>query len=242
MHTPSAAEVVEVWERYQHWSPPERAVAIARLAHRETVLPAVEDESVGDRDRALLALRRRMFGDRLPMVLTCPACKNDLELVLSISALLDSEKQDDGHVRLAVEGLHVTARQPTSRDLVDAAATGNREAARWVLIERCVEATDTHGTAVPVGELPASLLDSVGDALGAADPLADVVVRTACAICGHESGAALDVPLYLWAEFTVTAQRVIWDVHALATAYGWRESDILEMSAVRRQAYLDLIP
>jgi hypothetical protein len=29
------------------------------------------------------------------------------------------------------------------------------------------------------------------------------------------------------------------DVHLLATSYGWRESDILAMSAVRRQFYIE---
>ena len=31
------------------------------------------------------------------------------------------------------------------------------------------------------------------------------------------------------------------EVHVLASSYGWRESDILNMSAWRRQYYLDLI-
>ena len=31
------------------------------------------------------------------------------------------------------------------------------------------------------------------------------------------------------------------DVHALASQYGWRESDILRMSARRRQFYLEMI-
>ena len=30
------------------------------------------------------------------------------------------------------------------------------------------------------------------------------------------------------------------DVHALASAYGWTESDVLGMTSVRRQAYLSL--
>jgi hypothetical protein len=31
------------------------------------------------------------------------------------------------------------------------------------------------------------------------------------------------------------------DVHALATAYGWREADIVAMSPWRRQVYLDMV-
>jgi hypothetical protein len=31
------------------------------------------------------------------------------------------------------------------------------------------------------------------------------------------------------------------EVHRMASAYGWREADILAMSAFRRQRYLELI-
>jgi hypothetical protein len=31
------------------------------------------------------------------------------------------------------------------------------------------------------------------------------------------------------------------DVHELASAYGWRESEILALSPQRRQAYLELV-
>jgi hypothetical protein len=33
---------------------------------------------------------------------------------------------------------------------------------------------------------------------------------------------------------------MLYDVHALASAYGWREADVLAMSPMRRQVYLEL--
>jgi hypothetical protein len=32
------------------------------------------------------------------------------------------------------------------------------------------------------------------------------------------------------------------EVHRLARVYGWREADILSMSASRRQFYLEMVP
>jgi hypothetical protein len=45
----------------------------------------------------------------------------------------------------------------------------------------------------------------------------------------------------LWREIESMAGRLLRDVHALASAYGWHEKDILALSPVRRQFYLTLI-
>jgi hypothetical protein len=37
------------------------------------------------------------------------------------------------------------------------------------------------------------------------------------------------------------AQRLLMEVHLLARAYSWRESDILAMSPARRNAYLQQV-
>jgi hypothetical protein len=46
---------------------------------------------------------------------------------------------------------------------------------------------------------------------------------------------------YLWAEVHSWALRTLHEVNVLASAYGWRESDILALSQWRRQAYLEMV-
>ena len=50
--------------------------------------------------------------------------------------------------------------------------------------------------------------------------------------------SALDVPGLVWDEVDAVARRLVDEVHALASAYGWAERDILAMGAARRAAYL----
>jgi hypothetical protein len=50
-----------------------------------------------------------------------------------------------------------------------------------------------------------------------------------------------DIVPYLWTEINAWAMRLLREIHSLATAYGWREADILAMSAVRRHWYLEMI-
>jgi hypothetical protein len=46
---------------------------------------------------------------------------------------------------------------------------------------------------------------------------------------------------YLWTEVRAAARRLLLEVHALASSYGWREADVLEMSPPRRHAYLSMV-
>ena len=64
----------------------------------------------------------------------------------------------------------------------------------------------------------------------------------ACPECGHRWTETFDIVSFLWAELDSCAHRLVGDVHSLASAYGWRESDVLALSPSRRQAYLELVP
>jgi hypothetical protein len=74
-----------------------------------------------------------------------------------------------------------------------------------------------------------------------ADPQADVRLALDCPACGHNFLAAFDVAAYLWSEVNAWAYRLLGEVHSLASAYGWREEDILAMSPWRRRVYLEMV-
>jgi hypothetical protein len=50
----------------------------------------------------------------------------------------------------------------------------------------------------------------------------------------------LDPGEFLWSKVNLQAHRLLQDVHLLARAYGWTESDVLRLGPGRRQAYLEL--
>ncbi len=77
-------------------------------------------------------------------------------------------------------------------------------------------------------------------ALSTCDPQADVRIDLDCASCGHRWTSPFDIARYLWTELETHARRLLYDVHALATAYGWAEADVLAVSPARRRYYLEL--
>jgi hypothetical protein len=50
-----------------------------------------------------------------------------------------------------------------------------------------------------------------------------------------------DAGSFFWSELGAWARRLLHEIHSLARAYGWSESEILTLSPARRQAYLELI-
>jgi hypothetical protein len=73
-----------------------------------------------------------------------------------------------------------------------------------------------------------------------ADPLADIQIRLSCPCCEHRWRASFDIVSFIWTEIEVWVRRVVSDVHTLATAYGWSEREILSLSPLRRQMYLEM--
>jgi hypothetical protein len=89
-------------------------------------------------------------------------------------------------------------------------------------------------------QLPATVRDALARRMGELDPQADVHTRVVCPECAHAWQAVFDIVSFLWAELDGWAQRFLRDVHVLASAYGWREDDVLALSPWRRQIYLQL--
>jgi hypothetical protein len=89
--------------------------------------------------------------------------------------------------------------------------------------------------------LPDSVIQAVLERMGHADPQANLEIELSCPACSHNWQETFDIVSFLWSEITAWAIRILREVHVLASAYGWREADILAMNPRRRQAYLELI-
>ena len=62
-----------------------------------------------------------------------------------------------------------------------------------------------------------------------------------CPACGHAWQTAFDIAAFVWRELDDWAERTLHEIHVIASAYGWTESEILELGARRRQTYVEMI-
>jgi hypothetical protein len=85
------------------------------------------------------------------------------------------------------------------------------------------------------------MVEAVGERLASADPLAETRLALSCPSCRREWNDIFDIGRFLWAEVEAHARHLLWEVHVLASAYGWSEAETLRLSAARRAMYLDLV-
>jgi hypothetical protein len=236
MHPPSAAELLDAWERGLTRSAVERPLLLLAAAGPETAQSAADLArlSIGQRDGRLLTLREWTFGTTLAAVCPCPACGERLELTFRTDEVWVAAGTPQEDLSLSAEEGEVRFRLPDSADLAAVAGDPDRETARRHLLERCL-----------LGSRPddwsEDVLAGVARRMAEADPQADVRLALTCPACGHAWEALFDVAAFLWAEVDAWARRLLREVHTLASAYGWSEADILALSPRRRQFYLDMV-
>jgi hypothetical protein len=235
----SAAGLLAVWEQ-GHWrNPGERAILILAAASTETPAEAWGGVTVGQRDRMLFEVRERTFGRQIEASVRCPACAEALEFSLLTPEMLGDElSRSDPTAAFSWTGAAgmVAFRLPTAGDLaaIGDAATG--EEAEAAIIARCVVETSGDFAA----GFPPELADAISSRIAVADPAAEVLLDLSCPACGHTWQDGFDIAGFFWTELAAQARRLLLEVDTLARAYGWSEADILALSPVRRQAYLQL--
>jgi hypothetical protein len=92
-----------------------------------------------------------------------------------------------------------------------------------------------------VTDLPENIVTTLNEAMAKADPQAVTELRLECPACQHTWTSVFDIVSFLWRELDHWAKHLLLAVHRLASAYGWREEDILAMSTWRRQVYLEML-
>ncbi len=237
MRSLSAAELLAVWERGQGQPPVRKALLLLEAAAPDEPPEALAALPVGQRDARLLRLRAWTLGARLDSLAACPRCGEPLEFAFEADDLLAMPAAEPpATLSLRSDGYEVAFRLPNSLDLAHAGDGGER-----ALLERCLVQVRRRGQDVPAARLPDDVAAAVIDAMAEADPQAEVRLALSCPACGHAWQSTFDIVSYFWKEIEAWAERLLYDVHRLAAAYGWTEADILAMSAWRRQRYLNLI-
>lgn len=245
MRSPTAADVVRVWELGCERASWYRGLLLLAPGYPERSLRQLAALTIGQRNIALFALRERLFGPEVSAVVACPQCGRRSEFAAQVGELCPHQPAADGAAPpaqafgLAISGMQLRCRQLTSDDIARVPAANLGIAANHGLAQRAILEAHSDGAAIAAQALAEPVLRAVGEAVVDNDPMSELMIAVDCADCGHAWSAPFDPVTYLWTEIAGAAQRLLHDVHRLAGAYGWREQDILSMSAVRRKFYIE---
>ncbi|MBT2145752.1 MULTISPECIES: hypothetical protein [unclassified Rhodanobacter] len=241
MHTPTPAQLLQVWERGGDPSAAARGLLLLGCSCDEYSAEAQAALPLGRRDALLLELRERLFGAAIDAVAACPHCAATVEATFRCDDLrLPHADAAASMLEHAARGIRVQFRLPDSRDLLALENCGDAEAARALLLERCVLDARSGDEAHEPRSLPHELQAEIARAMAQADPQADLQLAFRCPHCDHEWQPLFDIARFLWQELHAWALHMLREVDTLAQAYHWAEADILALSPRRRQAYLEL--
>lgn len=237
-----ATELLEVWEQGSSLSLTQRALALLSIACPDLDREALARLSIGWRDGLLLSVRELAFGASLSGITNCPKCGEQLETYFYVEDLRTSTGSATNEpAALSADGYEVRFRLPDSTDLLEVGNQQDAEAARKILLERCVLSARRNAAQLLVGALPEKIVTEIERKMLEMDSQANVQLEFDCPACGEKWSAVFDILAFFWDELDSWARRLLLEVHTLASAYGWRESDILEMSATRRGIYLNMV-
>jgi hypothetical protein len=242
MRSLSAAELLAVWELAVNQAAGKRTLALLAVCSDEASPEELAQLSIGQSDEHLLRLREQIFGSQLAAIATCPACSEALEFEINVADVrIPSGAGANGAIKVERRDYEVLFRLPNNLDISSLNPEADNQTNRQDLLSRCVLGAQCAGVDVSAADLPADIVAAIAERMAEADPQADVQFALSCPECGHGWSAPLDIASFVWIEFNARAVRLLNDVHVLALAYGWSESDILSMNPARRQTYLELV-
>jgi len=239
----SDASLLNTWEQAIHLTYIDRGLLLLSLLDPELSITDSAKLSIGERDSRLLLLREEIFGSRLINTVVCPSCRNKLEWESNTRDLF--LKQPDYNINndefdFSENEFLVKFRLPNSEDIAGVLnySEGVQED---YLIKQCILKAERSGKAIQPDKLPPGLLDKILERMEELDPQADISINLTCPECGNKWTSHFDISAYLWSEINYWAINLMQEVDILARAYGWTETEIINLSPVRRHIYIDLI-
>lgn len=225
----SAARLLALWE------PSSAAPAHQRLEPLVAALfagEAVERDTLGGRNRRLLALHADLNDAPIEARLRCGRCGTDNAFAVPAAEILACPVPDPAARAIVRSGNRRLAfRLPRMEDLK--AAAGDPDDALALIVARC----RIGGT----GSVPAAVVARLAARFEALDPAARILVDLACAECAAPLRASVDLAEFVAADIDRLIDRLQREIHVIARAYGWTESEILAVPAGRRRRYVAMI-
>lgn len=240
MRSLSASELLDIWEAGQQCSHVRQALLLLDRAFPNQSLETLAQLTIGQRDGYILDLRQGLFGNQLTGLAQCPNCQEINEIELQIDTLRRSPLTPlPKSFCLESARYRIEFRLPNSADL-EGLSISSPESMQQTLLEQCLLSIQYEGAACPVESLPSAVIETLLGRMAQVEPQADIQFLLACAECQHHWQMGFDIVAFFWREIDTWARRTLGEVHQLAKAYGWREADVLALSAWRRQYYLEL--
>jgi hypothetical protein len=193
------------------------------------------DLAVCDCDRLCASIYVDYFGERIEGRAACDHCREFFELRFSLPDMMRNLRRDTTNATGPdCEGVFTLAngcrfRLPTAGDQLELAGVASDDAVD-ALLGRCI----VEGEPPEDTENLQTTMEQVG-------PLLDLELDASCPHCGASQTVRFDIQSYLFRALAYERQFLNYEVHCIATAYGWGYDQILNLTREDRRTFVGLI-
>lgn len=244
MRALSSIVIPDIWERGYGQPMYRRALFVLAAASPEMSIESLEKLSIGSRDARLLKVHELTFGPELIGTTRCMCCNGSIEIKVTTFELFegtDNQDQKKEIFRMQAGDYKITFRLPCTKDLEETDKSSTGKTMRSYLFNRCIASAVRGETVIDPKVLPVSVTNSVIAEIARRDALSDMHFSSVCRNCGNKWIAPFDIVSFLWSEIEARAIRLMQEVNQLASVYGWNEREILSLSPLRRNMYLNIV-
>lgn len=204
MHTITIDErrLLHLWDDAAPLARPWKEVNV--LAHASNRTPELCARlSIGERDRLLMELHDRLFGQRYDGETECSQCGAAMAFGFTADDVPLQQPEADGEALMLTEGrITVRIHLPTSADVAECLEDPNPAMRLFIRCVRVLSSPAHRMGKMGARELPLSLRQSIVERMAALDPGADLVFELACPACGHDAKVLFDPVAALFQEHT----------------------------------------
>lgn len=238
----TAIDMLSIWEQGLNQSLLYRALVLLAATHPDLDPNEIAEWSIGQRDQALLVLRKKLFGSTLVNTCVCPECSEQIEWQNTVEEMLSTDEiLHATDFKLKLDHYQVRFRLPNSLDIAAVVNLNSLTSAKSNLLKSCILECFSKGKKKSLTKLPKKVLAEVSKRIEELDSQAEITIDLSCPVCTHRWSVLFDISSFLWTELNAWAERTLQMVHTIAYAYGWTEQEILKLSPVRRQLYLGML-
>lgn len=240
----SATEVLQVWEETYGEPVLEKCTLLLGKACSSSHPDQITQLSIGERDARLLQLREWTFGYTLKNQINCPNCNETIEWEADSRELHLQPLGQDFSERIfhfTIDDFDLHFRLPNSIDIAKVLSGGLNDMSERKILSDCLVKIHQNNRECSPADLPEEVFNALDERMAKEDPQADIRMNLTCPVCRAPAEVYFDIASYFWAEINNWSYRVFQEVYLLAKTFGWSEKDILNMSAHRRQLYINMI-
>lgn len=233
--------IIEVWERIANQHLLESALTILNSLIPEIPKKDFAEMSIGRRNYFLTQIRNKLIGRDLICFTVCPYCDSKLEFSISPEEILSPSKAEDTPFVFIIDDYIIRYRLPNSVNLAIASRCKDFYSAKDEILNQCLIELTKDDQKISPSELPEEIKLKLSCDMSIKEPATESVIDLVCKDCNYSWTQIMDIASFLITEINFYAKNILRDVHQLASAYGWSESEIIGMSPQKRNWYLNAI-